>query len=105
VSDAANTDLSAAAALLGVSLSATAEELRSAYLRQLQQNPPDREPELFEKIRDAYAQLRDPNVRAAAVMRGPSPAAPLTQFMDGLKTKRNFVGSPLWLQLLKEKRS
>ena len=97
-------DLAKAAGLLGVEISAGPEELRKAYLQKVQQHPPDREPALFEEIRDAYEQMRNPDVRAQAVLRGPDPEAPLSDLLKGLKQKRAFVGPALWVQLLKEKR-
>ena len=94
-----------AAQVLGVAPDADGEELRRAYLRQVQEHPPDREPELFERIRDAYEQLRDPAVRARRVLEGPDPALPLTSLLGGGKPQRRFVGSGPWLHVLKEKRS
>jgi DnaJ-class molecular chaperone len=90
-----------AAAILNVSESANEEELRTAYLAKLRQHPPDRDPELFEQIRDAYEQMRNPAFRARAVLSGPDPNAPLTTLLDGLQTQRAFVGSQLWMDLLK----
>ena len=98
-------DLEQAAALLGVAAGATEQQLRAAYLRKLQEHPPDREPELFEQIRDAYEHLRNPKVRAAAILEGPSPNLPLTSLLDGLQSNRAFVAGQLWIELLKEKRS
>jgi hypothetical protein len=92
-----------AASLLGVSASAIEKEIRRAYLDRVRAAPPDREPELFERIRDAYEQLRDPAVRARQVLEGPSPALPLPSLLDGLKPQRRFVASTLWLNVLKEK--
>lgn len=94
-----------AAALLGVPLGATDEALRRAYLEQVQAHPPDRKPEQFERIRDAYEQLRDPALRARQVLAGPDPTLPLTSLVDGLRARRNFVGSGPWINVLKEKRS
>ena len=98
-------DLADAARLLGVEVSASLEELRKAYLQKVQQHSPDRDPELFEQIRDAYEQMRDPNIRAQAVLHGPDPAAPLTSLLQGLSEGRAFVGTELWMQVLKEKRA
>ncbi len=58
--------LDQAAALLGVAPTAGSEALRRAYLEQVQAHPPDSEPELFERIRDAYEQLRNPALHGAA---------------------------------------
>lgn len=97
--------LANAARLLGVETTADNDELRAAYLRKVQQHPPDRDPETFEQIRDAYEQMRNPDRRAAAIMEGPDPDAPLTDILEGLTRSRNFVGSQLWIQLLKEKQA
>jgi DnaJ-class molecular chaperone len=98
-------NLERAAALMGVAPSASDQELRSAYLKKVQEHPPDRDPEIFEQIRDAYEQLRDPMARAQTVLEGPSPSAPLTSLLDGSNRNRAFVGSALWIELLREKRS
>ena len=47
-------------AVLGISINASEEEIRSAYLAKVKEHPPDRSPEEFERIRDAYETLRDP---------------------------------------------
>jgi hypothetical protein len=98
-------DPARAAALMGVKVTATEQELRAAYLEQIRRHPPDREPDLFEQIRDAYEGLKNPDVRASAVLSGPDPAAPLATILDGLEVGRRFIGSDLWISLLKEKRS
>jgi hypothetical protein len=98
-------NLERAAALLDVPASANDQQLRSAYLKKVQQHPPDRDPEVFEQIRDAYEQLRDPAVRAQSVLKGPDPRAPLVSLLGSSKPKRVFVGSQLWIELLREKRS
>ena len=43
--------------ILGVSADATDDEIRTAYLSKVQEHPPDRSPEQFELIRDAYEAL------------------------------------------------
>jgi len=98
-------NLERAAGLLGVSASASEQELRSAYLKKVQQHPPDRDPEVFEQIRDAYDQMRDPAIRAQTVLEGPDPHAPLVTLLGASKQQRKFAGSQLWIELLREKRS
>jgi DnaJ-class molecular chaperone len=93
-----------ARALLGVSAEAGEAEVRAAYLEKVRQHPPDREPELFERIRDAHEQLRNPVVRARRVLSGPDPTAPLASLLEGMKPQRRFVGAQIWLEALKEKR-
>jgi hypothetical protein len=95
-----------ARALLGVSVEATDAELRAAYLEKVQQFPPDRDPEQFELVRDAYEQLRDPRLRARRVLEGPDPFAPLSELLVNLPpAQRKFVGVEPWLAVLKEKQA
>ncbi len=68
--------LDEARAVLGVSHDATAEQVRAAYLEKVRQHPPDRDPEQFERIRDAFGQLRDPRSRLQQVFECPDPHAP-----------------------------
>lgn len=94
-----------ARARLGVQPGASDEAVRAAYLEKVRQHPPDREPEQFERIRDAYEQLRDPALRARQVLDGPDPTQPLPSLLDGIKPARCFVGVKPWLDVLKENRS
>src|SRR3712207_4113533 len=94
-----------ARALLGVAAGATEAEVRAAYLENVRLHPPDRDPEQFERVRDAYELLRDPRARARLVLEGPDPSAALTGFLDGTPTQRRFVGPEPWLAVLKERRS
>ena len=93
-----------ARAVLGVSTGATEAEVRAAYLERVRLHPPDREPEQFERVRDAYEQLRDPRLRARQALEGPDPAAPLATLFEGVKPTRRFAGPGPWLAVLKERR-
>ena len=97
--------LNQAAELLGASTAASVEELRLAYLQKLQQYPPDRDPDMFEQIRDAYRQLQNPELRAEAVLLEGKGNKTLSQLLDGVPPIRRFAGSQIWTELLKEKRS
>lgn len=46
--------------ILGLTREASEEDIRQRYLTLVRENPPDRAPERFASIRDAYDQLRDP---------------------------------------------
>src|SRR5687768_10624181 len=94
-----------ARALLGVAADAGEVEIRAAYMEKVRQHPPDRDPEQFERVRDAYDQLRDPRLRARQVLVGPYPVLPLTSLVEGVESPRRFVAARLWLDVLKEKRS
>ena len=89
--------------ILGVAANASTEEIRIAYLDKVKQFPPDRSPEQFEKIRDAYDNLRDPRRQAKAMLLSPDGAAPLASLIDDLKTRRIFAGPRLWREVLKTK--
>ena len=56
-------------AMLGVSRTASLDEIKQAYFAQVRQHPPEREPEVFKRIRAAYDQLRTPEKRIEADMR------------------------------------
>ncbi len=100
-----NFDLEKALTVLGVGAGATDEELRAAYLDCVRRHPPDRDPDVFEQIRDAYKHLSDPWQRASLILSaGPDPTTRLSTLLDGAKAARNFVGVQLWIGLLKEKR-
>jgi len=81
--------------ILGIGIKATDEDVRAAYLRLVRKHPPDRDPEVFEKVRDAYETLRDPERRAALALLAGDPDAPLASVLDGA-SERHFVGPGPW---------
>ncbi len=89
--------------LLGVPEEAGEEAIRAAYLAKVAQFPPDREPEQFEKIRDAYAALRDRRARSRNILRDGNPLPKLETLVDDLPVKRDFVGPKIWREALKSK--
>ena len=50
-------------AVLTLSRTATAAEIKQAYFTLVRAHPPEREPETFKRIRAAYERLRDPEQR------------------------------------------
>lgn len=50
--------------VLGVSRTASADEVRQAYFRLVRQYPPEAHPEQFKRVRAAYEALRSPTRRA-----------------------------------------
>jgi hypothetical protein len=88
--------------VLGVQANAGEEEIRAAYLRKVTEYPPDRSPEEFEKIRDAFETLRDPRRRARATLLSVDAAAPLATLLDGHAPRRLFAGPLLWRNVLRE---
>ena len=90
--------------ILGIGLEAGDEEIRAAYLRKVKEYPPDRSPREFERVRDAYEDLRDPRRRARRVLLSADPAQPLVSLLDDRASERRFTGPGPWLAVLKENR-
>jgi curved DNA-binding protein CbpA len=90
--------------ILEVAAEAGDEEIRAAYLRKVKQYPPDRAPLEFEKVRDAYEQLRDPRRRTRQMLLAADPKQPLVSLLDGLKPNRQFTGPDAWLAVARERK-
>ena len=88
---------------LGVSATATEEEIRLAYLAKVKEHPPDRSPEVFEQIRDAYETLRDPRRRIRDMLFSADPQESFASLFGGLAPERRFVGPNPWLEVVKGK--
>lgn len=88
--------------VLGIGSGASEGEIRAAYLRKVKEHPPERSPEEFERIRDAYETLRDPRRRMRNLLLAADPAAPLEALIDGPPEHR-FTGPDPWLEVLKRK--
>jgi curved DNA-binding protein CbpA len=86
--------------ILGVSPHASGEELRAAYLEKVKQYPPDKSPDEFERIRDAYHRLNDPVNRMKHLMSSLDPAAPLTDLLPSHDRVRRYLGPGPWLTAL-----
>jgi curved DNA-binding protein CbpA len=89
--------------ILGVGPNAGEEELRAAYLQKVKQFPPDRSPEEFEKIRDAFEVLNDPRKRMQLLIESAKPPANMASLMDGMRPRREFTGPQIWRDVLKTK--
>jgi preprotein translocase subunit Sec63 len=88
--------------ILGVSAEAGDEEIRAAYLAKIKQFPPDRHPEEFERVRDAYDHLRDPRQRTRNLLMSADPNAPLERLLEGHRRPRRYAGPKPWLAAMKE---
>lgn len=86
--------------VLGVSQDAGEEELRAAYVRKVKEHPPDRSPEEFERVRDAYDSLRDPRRRMRDRLLSVDPFAPFVTIIERDARTRRFVGPQPWLKVL-----
>lgn len=89
--------------ILGVAPYAGDEEIRTAYLRKVKENPPDRSPAAFERIRDAYEILRDPHRRALHMLLAADPDVRMVSLLPAHTRERRFTGPGPWLTVLREK--
>jgi curved DNA-binding protein CbpA len=90
-------------AVLEVDPAAGDEQIRAAYLRKLKEYPPDRCPNEFENVRDAYDLLRDPRRRAQHTLFACDPDAPFESLLEGADP-RKYAGAGPWLAVLREKK-
>ena len=89
-------------ALLGIEPGASDEEIRAAYRDAVKRHPPDRDPQGFTRLNEAFAALRDPRARAQERLLGPSPLRDLVELQDLLRaSKRPPAGPALWLDLIR----
>ena len=89
--------------VLGVGQDAGEEEIRTAYVRKVKEHPPDRTPEEFERICDAYDSLRDPRRRMRDRLLAVDPCAPFVSVIELQARPRRFAGPQPWLEVLKGK--
>jgi curved DNA-binding protein CbpA len=88
-------------AVLAVGPEADDEQIRAAYLRKIKEYPPDRCPDEFERVRDAYELLRDRRRRAQLTLFSCDPEVPLESLLDGVADERKYAGPEPWLAVLK----
>ena len=90
--------------VLGLQPGASSAEIRARYRALVKKHPPDRDPETFERIRDAYRQLidRDPRMVLAERLFGPPRWTGLAELVDALRPQRRPVGANVWYEALKE---
>jgi curved DNA-binding protein CbpA len=65
-----------ARAALGVGALADRAAVKAAYRAGVQEHPPDRDPEGFRRVREAYELLSDPGTRAKELILSRRPAVP-----------------------------
>lgn len=88
--------------VLDVPDNASNEEIRAAYLKKVKQYPPDRYPDEFESIRDAFNLLSNDKKKLQLTVLSADPNAPVSSLLDSLSTEKKYVGPRAWLEALKE---
>jgi curved DNA-binding protein CbpA len=91
-------------AVLRVAPDATPEEIRQAWLAGIRRSPPDRDPEAFGKLREAYDFLRDPLRARSERLFGAPNVTSLSDLAEKLPGEKKWVGPAAWLRLLGEGR-
>lgn len=89
-------------AVLGLTPGAGDEQVRAAYLAKVKEHPPDRSPQQFERIRDAYEMLRDPRRRHQRTLLWADPHAPLSSLLSDEGNAKRFAGPEPWLAVLRK---
>ena len=92
-------------ALLGVDETGDDEAVRAAYLAAVRRCPPDRDPEAFQRIRDAYEAIRDGERRLDFRLFGPPPLERLEELLELCPDERPHVGPGPWLNALRRDRA
>jgi curved DNA-binding protein CbpA len=91
--------------VLGIDETADDEVVRAAYLAAVRRSPPDRDPEGFRRVREAYDAVRDEERRLALRLFGPAPLERLESLLDEVPDERRFVGPGPWLDVLRGDRA
>jgi curved DNA-binding protein CbpA len=91
--------------VLGIDETADDEVVRVAYLAAVRRSPPDRDPEGFRRVREAYDAVRDEERRLALRLFGPAPLERLESLLDEVPDERRFVGPGPWLDVLRGDRT
>ena len=80
------------------------EAVRAAYINAIKKHPPDHDPDAFERIRDAYAALRDPLLKMKQLLTLDLARGPFMPLLDGIPPSRKFTGPAPWLHILTKDR-
>ena len=87
--------------VLGVTPGASMDDIRAAYLARVKEHPPDRDPENFERIRDAYQALVDSRNPDAQSSHQLDPSMWLSEMLKGEEDRtRRFPGPDAWLKAI-----
>jgi curved DNA-binding protein CbpA len=88
-------------AVLGIDETADDAAVRAAYLAAVRRSPPDRDPEGFRRVRDAYEAVRDEERRLALRLFGPAPLDRPEALLDAVPDERRHLGPEPWLAILR----
>lgn len=92
-------------AVLGIEETADDDEVRAAYLAAVRRAPPDRDPDGFRRVREAYEAVCDEERRLALRLFGPAPLDRPDALLDEIPDERRHVGPGPWLDVLRGERT
>ncbi|MFV1958348.1 MAG: J domain-containing protein [Planctomycetota bacterium] len=87
--------------VLDITEEADDEAVHRAYLAAVRRHPPDRDPDAFARIRDAYEMLRRAEQRTAMRIFGVPEVEALEDLERVLPHSKRFVGPGPWLEALR----
>jgi preprotein translocase subunit Sec63 len=87
--------------VLGLPQDAGPEEIRRQYLALVRQYPPEREPQRFAEIREAYDNLRDPIVTLRGRLLGVSSTVTFAELLQSVRpdVRRERIATEVLLTL------
>jgi DnaJ-class molecular chaperone len=89
--------------VLGLEPGSDADQIRARYAALVKKHPPDRDPEAFQRIRDAFARLEDPRIGASERLFGPPPLDGLEDLEAALAPfPRRPAGADAWIDAIRE---
>ncbi len=86
---------------LGIPENASAEIIRQAYLNKVRTFPPEKEPQRFQSIAEAYEKLKDETTRARLRVFGAANLTlmrRLTDLVPAADNARQRIGMDTWLE-------
>lgn len=87
--------------ILNIKETADDDTVRAAYLHAIRHSPPDRDPEGFQRIRQAYEAICDAEKRLAFRLFGPPPLPQFDDLHALLPDERRHIGPSAWLAVLR----
>ena len=89
--------------VLGIRPDADAETVRAAYLARVREYPPEREPEMFERVRDAYLTLSDPKRKMRRYFDAEALLRPMRDLAlkSGAPEGRACLGTAAWIEIIR----
>lgn len=77
------------------------EAIRKAWLESVRRFPPEKEPEQFARVREAYEMIRDRESRFCLRTFGDRRMKNTAALVDFFPMERNHAGSALWLAVIR----